>query len=276
MKKKILFFLFVILLCTAIQMPSFAKGGLPRLVDNADLLTESEERMLCAMLDEISERRQFDVVVVTTGSLEGYTAEEYADDFFDYNGFGYGIDRDGALLLVSMEPGNHNSWISTRGYGLTAFNEAAIDYALDIVTDDHLANGEYREAVEAFASLCDDFVEQARAGSPYGERNLFRESFGIGMLLRWLLIGMLIGVIVAAIRISFMKAKMKSVHMQDSAADYVKRDSLNITGASELFLYRNVSSVRRETTSSSPSRSGGGHSHISSSGASHGGGGRRF
>ena len=58
---------------------------LPLLVDNADLLTDEEESELEAQLDEVSERQAFDVAVVTVDSLEGKTAEAYADDFYDYN-----------------------------------------------------------------------------------------------------------------------------------------------------------------------------------------------
>ena len=59
---------------------------LPRLVDRADLLSELEEEELEARLDEISERQQADVVVVTVNSLDGKSAQDYADDFYDYNG----------------------------------------------------------------------------------------------------------------------------------------------------------------------------------------------
>ena len=61
---------------------------LPRLVDDADLLTDSEEQELNTELDEISEKQQCDVVVVTKNSLDGKSAQDYADDFFDYNGYG--------------------------------------------------------------------------------------------------------------------------------------------------------------------------------------------
>lgn len=54
---------------------------LPRLVDRADLLSELEEEELEARLDEISERQQADVVVVTVNSLDGKSAQDYADDF---------------------------------------------------------------------------------------------------------------------------------------------------------------------------------------------------
>ncbi|MDD7113688.1 MAG: TPM domain-containing protein [Lachnospiraceae bacterium] len=42
---------------------------MPRLTDEADLLTDAEEEELLTKLDEISERQQCDVVVATVNSL---------------------------------------------------------------------------------------------------------------------------------------------------------------------------------------------------------------
>ena len=109
---------------TSSQIPE--ERNLPRLVDDAGLLSDSEEEELLGELDEISERQEFDVAVVTVNSLEGKTAEAYADDFYDYHGYGFGTDHDGILLLVSMEA---RDWhITTTGYGITAFTDAGIEY----------------------------------------------------------------------------------------------------------------------------------------------------
>ena len=72
-----------------------------RLKDEAGLLSEDEADSLLARLDEISERQSCDVIVVTVASLDGKTAESYADDYFDFNGYGLGQDGDGILLLLS-------------------------------------------------------------------------------------------------------------------------------------------------------------------------------
>ena len=63
-------------------------------------LTDSEEQELNTELDEISEKQQCDVVVVTENSLDGKSAQDYADDFFDYNGYGYGDEDSGVLFLI--------------------------------------------------------------------------------------------------------------------------------------------------------------------------------
>ena len=82
-----------------------------RVVDEADLLTDDEESMLMATLDGISQEHLVDVVVVTVDSTGEKTPMEYADDYFDYNGYGFGENFDGVILLVSMEYSDW--WIST-------------------------------------------------------------------------------------------------------------------------------------------------------------------
>jgi len=156
-------------------IPSSA-ADLPRLVDQADLLTDSEESALSDRLDEISERHQFDVVVVTVDSLEGETAVVYADDFYDYNGYGFGDERDGILLLISIE---ERDWcISTTGYGITAFTDAGQAYISErFVTD--LSVGDYAAAFTNFAVLCDAFITQADTGEPYDIDHLPQEPFDL-------------------------------------------------------------------------------------------------
>lgn len=66
-----------------------------RLVDQAELLTAEEQQQIQAKLDEVSELHHCDAVVMTVNSLEGKTATEYADDAFDYDGYGLGEDKAG-------------------------------------------------------------------------------------------------------------------------------------------------------------------------------------
>lgn len=67
------------------------------------------------------------MAIVTVNSLDGKTAQAYADDYYDYNGYGYGENDDGILLLISM--GERKWAISTYGYcHLTAFTDAGISY----------------------------------------------------------------------------------------------------------------------------------------------------
>lgn len=191
--------------CLAMAIPSFAESTLPRLVDNADLLTTSEETALLEQLDEISESQQADVVIVTTNTLDGKTPMEYADDFFDYNGYGYGVNRDGVLLLVSME--DRDWWISTSGYGITAFTDAGIDYIGDQFVG-YLSDGEYAEGFSRYAELCDEFFTQAKSGAAYDVGTLPNEPFDF---LTNSIYAVIMGLVLAGLITGRMKRSLKSV-----------------------------------------------------------------
>lgn len=267
MKKKIITALFALIFCVTIAIPAFAAGDLPRLVDNADLLSAGEESALLERLNEISERQQADIVVVTVDTLDGKTPMDYADDFYDDNGYGYGADKDGVLLLVSME--DRDWWMTTTGYGITAITDAGIEYISDAFLSD-LSDGEYAEAFTTYAGLCDDFFTQAKTGQPYDTGHMPKQPFNMA---RNLLIALIVGFVIALIATGVMKGKLKTVRFQSAANNYVKANSMNVTESRDLFLYTHIDRrVRPKETSSS----GGSGTHTSSSGSTHGGGGGKF
>lgn len=269
MKKQMCaFFLFFLVgLFSVITVFAKEKGNSPRLVDMAGLLDESEQAEVLNNLNEISVRQKLDLVVVTTDSLDGKTAMEYADDFYDYNGYGFGQDKDGVLLLVSME--ERDWWISTTGYGITAFTDAGIEYLSEQFLPD-LSDGDYRKAFTKFAACCDDFITQALTKQPYDRGNLPKAPF---RFVFWLCVSLSIGFVFAIMMTAVMKGKLKSVHSKPAASDYVKQGSMRVTDSRDLYLYSHVTRIQRPKSDSSAS---GSSTHRSSSGTSHGGGGGKF
>lgn len=264
------FAIFFITLLTLIQaFPALAADGMPRLVDGADLLSHSEEAALLGKLDEISKRQKADIVVVTAGSLEGKTPMEYADDFYDDNGYGFGEEKDGILFLVSME--KRDWYISTTGYGITAFTDAGLEYMSEKFLGS-LSKGEYALAFTVYAELCDDFITQARTGRPYDVNYLPKEPFRFA---RNLAIATGAAFVISLIITAVMKGKLKTVRGQSVANSYVKAGSMQLTRKNDLFLYRHVDRRAKPKNNASAS-SGGSRTHVSSSGARHGGRGGKF
>ncbi|MDE7267834.1 MAG: TPM domain-containing protein [Lachnospiraceae bacterium] len=214
--------------------PVFAAGEFPRLVDDADVLSDSEEAKLRGKLDEISERQQVDVVVVTVDSLEGVNIEDYADDFYDYYGYGFREMRDGILFLLSMEERDWN--ISTRGYAITVFTDAGLDYMSERIARD-LKNEDYAAAFMTFADWCDDYIIQASTGVPYNIGNLPKEPFPFFL---FFVICFAIAFVIALIVTGIMKRQLKSVRSRSEADNYVKSNSMQLTKKNDLFLYRHV------------------------------------
>lgn len=265
-----LFFSVMLVMSIVPAVLAQAADDLMRIADWAELLTEEEEAELSDRLDEISERQQVDIVVVTVDSLEGESPSDYADDFYDYNDYGFGEERDGILFLLSME--ERDWYISTSGYGITAVTDAGREYMSEKFLP-CLSDGEYAQAFQIFAEQCDDYITQARAGTPYDTDNVPQEPFSpLGALI----IALAVGFVTALIATGIMRLGLHSVHSQSSADDYVKRDSLRLTKDYELFLYRNVSRRERPKENTSSGSPGGSTTHVSSSGRTHGGGGGKF
>ena len=242
-----------------------------RVVDMAELLSDSDKTALLSKLDEISERQKLDIVVLTVNTLDGKTPRDYADDFYDYNGYGFGENKDGILLLVSME--DRDWWISTTGYGITALTDAGIEYISEKFLSD-LSDGDYAQAFTTYAELCDQFITQAKTGEPYDIGNMPKEPFNVA----WnILVAFVIGLVVAFVVTNIMKKQLKTVQLKSEANNYVKSNSMIVTENRDLFLYNQVSRrARPKETDNRSGSSGGSSTHTSSSGSSHGGGGGKF
>ena len=263
--KKSIYILLIALCMLLVPAVSVSAADLPLLYDEADLLTDIEEAALLSKLEAISDEADMDVVIALVNSTGELSPMEYADDFFDYNGYGRGDNRDGLVLLVSME--HSDWWISTRGYAITAFTDAGIEYIGEQVIP-YLRDGMYADAVEEFAAQCETFIAQAKTGDPFDTHNLPKEPFNKGMAL---VIALIAGFIIGKIYAGKLKGELTSVRKQTAAVGYVREGSLNVTNSNEFFLYKNVSRSAKQTSSS-----GGSSTHTSSSGASHGGGGGKF
>lgn len=271
MKKKISAFLFILVLLVCSVSPVFAAEAdgfaneYYRLTDAAHLLSDSDVESIAAKLDEISLRQKMEVAVATTDTLDGKTVVEYADDLYDYCSYGYGENRDGLILVVCPETGDW--YISTHGYGITAFTDAGIQYIGSQITG-YMSDGDFASAFNTFAELSDEFITKARTDAPYDTSSLPKEPLSLLAIP----ISAAIGIFLALFAVGKMKAKLKSVRSQAAANSYMKNGSLNITESRELFLYNTVSRTPKPKNNTS----GGSSTHTSSSGSTHGGGGGKF
>lgn len=268
MNKKLVTLWIGLLLSIMSVFLAFAADGLPRLVDMADLLSDSEEAALSEELDEISERQKVDVVVVTVSSLEGESAMAYADDFYDYNEYGFGEEKDGILFLISME---EREWhITTTGYGIRAVTDSGIESISSMMIDD-LQEGDYGAAFTTYAQMCDEFITEAREWDLYDDGSMD----GVFGLVGSFVMSFGLAFVIALIVTGIMKGQLKTVRGRSAADDYIKEGSMELTKENDLFLYRQID--RREKPKNDDSnQSEGSSTHTSSSGTTHGGGGGKF
>ncbi len=283
MKKIICFTLSLMLLLTvpftalADEIYSSNVNNNPYVVDHADLLSAEEETALEEKLSEISKRQSFDVVIVTENTLDGKSPMEYADDYYDYNNYGYGENRDGCLLLLAMD--TRDWWISTCGYGITALTDYGIQFVGEQFVDGlGSAHDDFYNGFIEYAETVDGLVTDAKNGDIYDINNVTpytrKEEYAPENNKSGIAISLVIALIVGLIVVLAVKAKYKPVKFNRGAVNYLVGGSLQLRQSYDNFLYSNVTSHRIESDSSS---SGGGSStHTSSSGSSHGGGGGKF
>ena len=268
-KKSCFMALALVFLLTLISSFSFlftsvyAEAKVPRLVDNADILTDSEEKSLLAKLNEISERQQIDVIIVTTYNAEYNTITQFADD---YNGSNFGDDGDG--ILLAMDFGKRDWAISTKGKAIRAFTDAGQKYMTDKFIP-YISDGDIYKGFDTFADLCDKFIKQYKTGSAYDVGNLPKERNMV-----FLIGASVIPALLLALAVCYgMTSQLKTVRRQYAADSYELRNSFYVNTAEDFFLYKRLSRTRRESSSSS---GGGSSTHRSSSGGTYGGSSGKF
>ena len=282
MKKKLLSFLISLTLFAAVLPYSFADELPPMVVDGADLFSDAEEQALISQASDVREVCKADVIIVTTNSLSGQSPQKYADDFFDYNGYGYSSNRSGVLFLISME--EREWYISTSGDAVYALTDYGIQRLGNVALDNGLSSGEYYRAFVAYLDALPEYFEALNKGSPidgyadysgsyyHGDQEnvvYYQEKSSPNIVF-----SVIIGLVIASAALLIMRAGMNTRRKQRSASSYLKNGSLDIHTLQDMFLYSSVSKTRKAESSSN--RGGGSSIHTSSSGSSHGGGGGKF
>ncbi len=258
-----------------------------RVIDEMGLLTEEEKADLEQLCDEISERQNVDIVIVSSYSFTYDNRVAEADDYYDYNGYGLGEDFSGSILIIGRDSEGLFVYISTTGYGIYCYSDYGIENLLDTLVENYDSGNDWFNGLKAYVNRCDELIDMANDGKPYdiyypdpepepepeppNPAVEAAKSAGISAGA---------GGIAALIGTTLLKGKNKSVYKKQEARDYARAGSFNLTGHRDLYLYsRTTTAVRPKDTSSSSGGGGyrgGSSTHTSSSGRSHGGGGRRL
>lgn len=253
-----------------------------RVYDKAGVLSEEEEDKLRELIAKYEPRLGCDIVLVTIKqAVEGSAAQEkygyrytdwelnmrdIADDFFDYEGYGYDNESySGALILDNWYEGQSGTWLSTTGKVYEKFGDYEINQVLDEI---YYAIKGGASAYQAYKRGIEELVDQM-------ERD--KHLLGNLSMGTFVLIAIVLPIIVAIIFITS-KMKVKEGVVTTNSNTYVD-GNVKVNGQRDDFIRKSVSTRVIQSSSSGGSRSGGssgrGGSHRSSSGRSHGGGGRR-
>ncbi len=234
--KRLISLILALLLCAGLTVSAWAATEL--VFDQADLLTNSEEAALQEKLEQYSDQYAVQITVVTLPEIDG-DIDWYIQEFYDQGDFGYGEDKDGILLMVSMDPREYR--ILSNGIGADALGLGQIDDICDAMYAD-MRDGNYADAFDTFVTECDYYLDIEENGAP----------FQLGQtLLAAVVTGFVVGLIVALC----LKRQLKSVRPQNRANVYMRPGSMRITQSGDYFMYRNVVRTPRPQNNSSSSGS---------------------
>lgn len=245
---------------------------LPRVIDEAGILSDYEEAGLEALIDGIISTCSFDVVILTVNSTGEKTVEQFADDYYDYGNYGYGENADGLLFMLNM--GGRDYYTSTSGKGIEVFTDYGIEYIGDMVAGE-LSDGEYFKAFSQYLGYVESFLQDEQNNDIIYDTDTRYKENPFNLDFRIIIMCLAAGFIVSLITVSAMKNKMNTAKPRDSARAYVENDSFNLTFNEDRFLFRTTSRVKVQKNTSSGS-AGGSRTHTGGSGRSHGGGGGKF
>lgn len=218
--------------------------------DYADVLTDTEEAELLAKLEALGAANDIEVGVVTVDSYEGKDPQAFADDFYGYNGYGYGENDDGFIVVFNTGEGdgNRNIAISTHGTGIDLLTGNEISLIIEMMINP-IKNGDFAGAFDNFVAECENAIDS-------------------GISIIWIPVSILIGFGLAFLIVKIQASKLKTVVQKADAADYV--GNVMLTAQYDNFMYKNVTSSPKAKSSSGSS------THTSSSGRTHGGGNKSF
>ena len=230
----------VLLLLLLLVSPALAESS--RVVDQADVLTQEEEQRLAEYIANIRQKYKFDLLILTMDSIGDRQGDYYAADYFDNNGYGEGPNHDGACFFYVRE-GDRNEntvFFVKTGSGERIFTPDVDDEIAEQIRP-YMRQKNYGGAFATYVLQVENRLETQQ---PMNRANR--------MLPIFLLVGLLIGVMVA---LAF-KSQMKTVRRKSGAMSYVRDGSFHLSRQQDIYLY--TTTVRRRIEMDSGRGSGGG------------------
>ena len=271
MKKINRVILFVMLLSMLFCTTAFAGDSAARLnyvTDEAGLLSMTE----CAMLNEaaaqVSAEYGCSVYIITVNDYKNYvdgSVYDCATGIFTAYELGYGEDKNGILLLLSM---------AERDYSLIAHgavgNSAFTDYGKDVMCDnflDDFSRGDWFGGFEDYIDYAEYMLAENAKGTPVDlvvRPKVENHSLNIALIIA-------VPCLVALVVCSIFAGQMKTVRRKNNANEYtrgkatlyVKQDTYTHTTTSRRRLER-----PKDNSGYKSSSSGGGGTTIRSGGFS--------
>ena len=252
--KKILTMILVSLLLTIALAPAAFAYDLSLVDDLADTLTRQQADELQERAAAITQRHQCEVIIITIEAMDDDDGiYEWATYFYEKYDYGFGAEKSGIMLLLSMAERDYA--LIAYGFGNTAFT----DYGKDVMLDKHilplLAQNKYFEAFSAYLDKTDEYLSMARAGTPFDTNTdpaMDREDF-LYRLTAVIFLPLLLAILIC----EMWKKQMKTAVSATTAHNYIPANGFKLTGQADMFLYKTQTRTKIERNTNTTSGGGG-------------------
>ncbi len=243
--------------------------SLSYVTDAAGILTEEQARALDQKAAELSQSLNFPVYIAVLQNYKDFTGGDVnncATDLYTYYDLGVGPNRDGLLLLLSMQERDYS--IITHGfYGNYCFG----DHNLDLIESaflDNFRGNDWVGGFEDYLSVTGDILRTAAAHglTTDQEDQSFRGLTYTGNTYRYgvtgkmpaglkLAIGLGVPCLIALAVCGAFKAQMKTAVERRTAEEYVVPGSATLRIREDRFTHRTETRTPIQTSSGSSGRS---------------------
>ena len=235
--------------------------GADRVIDEADILTDSEEAALDTKLAAIEQSHKVRILIGTMKSTDGAALGKIANNIVDE----ISVDAENGTIVFLLSMKERDWYISTDNKMRVRITDGkGVEYLSGEFLPD-LKEGKYAAAFTTFAATTDEMLTYyEKEGEPYDPANAFNlMAFGIALACALILGGI----------IYYMLCKYESNVKSAAEADaYLNHDTFRLEQSEDNYLYTTVTREAKEKKESSS----GSNVSTSSSDSSHGGGGGKF
>ena len=243
------------------------EAQLDHVTDSVGLLSEEQWQELEKQARAISEEYAFEVYAVIVDNYLNYSegsVQDAAEAIYTKYSLGFGAEKDGLMLLLSMDDRDY-SLITHGTNGNYTFNDEGRVYLTEYFLDDFGENGWY-EGLKDYFMWSGEYLSAAESGEPYSDNHVPMSSdermAAIGIRI---LIILIVPFAIAGIYVASLIAKMRSVAEATKATGYITGD-LQLKKQMDQFVH--ATETRTKISSDSNRGSGGSSRSGGSSGFS--------
>lgn len=258
MKKRVLSLLLAVMMVFALCVsPAAAEqtgAQLNYVTDAAGLLSESQNAQLEIMAQAVSQKYGVGVYMVTLDDYRDYQPEgvfKATYTIYHDNTMGEGPNRDGIMLLLSMEDRDWAMFCygSRCEYTFNSYGQKQLE---EVFLDNFQENDWYGGFTD-YVAECESYLETASVGKPVRSSNLFP-----------ILVAIALSLLLSVLIVSLIWNKMDNVAVKATAGSYISQD-LQLTKKTDRFIRKTThrQAIQRNSSGSSggsKSESGGGGS----------------